>query len=42
MNGVVSLYTMPGSYSDNVDIAEWGRLSSFSGRVSEIVSKYGE
>lgn len=29
-------------FSNNVDISEWGGLSSFSGRVSEIVSKYGE
>ena len=29
-------------FSDNIDISEWGGLSSFSGKASEIVSKYGE
>ncbi|WP_287621078.1 AAA family ATPase [Parabacteroides sp.] len=28
--------------SDNLDISEWGGLSSFASRVSEIVSNYGE
>lgn len=29
-------------FSDDIDISEWGGLSSFSSKASEIVSKYGE
>lgn len=29
-------------FDDNDDVAEWGGLSSFAGRASEIVSNYGE
>lgn len=40
--GVVSTdITSLDLFSDNVDISEWGGLSSFSGKASEIVSKYG-
>ena len=26
--------------NDNIDISEWGGLSSFAGRASDVVSKY--
>ena len=29
------------AFSDDVDISEWGGLSSFAGKSSEIVSRYG-
>ncbi len=42
-NGVISTdITSLDLFSDNIDISEWGGLSSFSGKASEIVSKYGE
>lgn len=41
--GVVSTdITSLDLFSDNVDISEWGGLSSFAGKASEIVSKYGK
>ena len=39
--GVVSVdISSLDAYSDNVDISEWGGLSQFSTRTSEVVSKY--
>lgn len=40
--GVVSTdITSLDLFSDDIDISEWGGLSSFSSKASEIVSKYG-
>ena len=30
------------AFNENIDIAEWGGLTSFAGRASEIVSRYGQ
>ena len=30
------------AFSEDIDVSEWGGLSSFAGKTSEIVSRYGE